>query len=41
MLMDYIPVDVDGIVVAGGRGTMMEVVSGLMLRKDKVQRAVN
>lgn len=38
MLMDYIPNDVDGLVVAGGRGTMLEVVSGLLTRKDKAQK---
>ena len=35
MLMDYVPNDVDALVVAGGRGTMLEVISGLLTRKDK------
>jgi acylglycerol kinase len=40
MLMDYVPSDVDGVVVAGGRGTMLEVISGLLRRKDK-ERPLN
>jgi diacylglycerol kinase family enzyme len=39
MLMDYVPSDVDGVVVAGGRGTMLEVISGLLRRKDKALKA--
>ena len=35
-LMEYVDASVDGIVVAGGDGTVLEVLNGLSLRKDAV-----
>ena len=36
MLMEYVDPRTDGIVVAGGDGTILEVLNGLRRRKDAV-----
>ncbi len=36
MLMSYVDPSSDGIIVAGGDGTVMEVLNGLMQRQDAV-----
>lgn len=36
MLMNYVDPTTDGIVVAGGDGTVMEVLNGMLRRQDTV-----
>ena len=38
MLMHYIDPTTDGVVIAGGDGTIMEVLNGIMRRQDVVRR---
>ncbi len=37
--MEYVDPTLDGIVIAGGDGTILEVINGLRLRKDAVRDA--
>lgn len=39
MLMHYVDPRTDGIIIAGGDGTVMEVLNGLMQRHDAVSKS--